>query len=109
MEKGESMSPSVYDVGDLVRVAGAFADSDDDDIDPIVVTFKFTDPSANTISYTYSTDPELKKESQGHYYVDISIDEAGTWFYRWESTGAVGQAAEENHFVVRESQIAPES
>ena len=101
--------PNVYDVGDLVRIGGAWTDTDDDDIDPIVVTFKFTDPSRNTTSYTYITDPELNKESVGHYYVDISIDEAGTWYYRWESTGVVGQAAEENHFVVRESQIAPES
>lgn len=98
--------PSVYDVGDLVRVSGAFTDIDDEDIDPTTVTFKFTDPSGNTTAYVYGTDPEVVNPSKGHYHVDVSLDEAGTWYYRWES-GGTGQAAEEDSLVVRVSNIAP--
>lgn len=98
--------PSVYDIGDLVRVSGAFTDVNDADIDPTTVTFKFTDPSGNTTSYTYVTDAEVVKDSTGHYHVDVSVDEAGTWYYRWESGGS-GQAAEEGSFVVRPTRIAP--
>lgn len=101
--------PSVYDVGDLVRISGAFANEDDIDVDPTVVTFKFTDPLGSTTDYIYDVDPEvdpeLVRESVGHYHVDISIDEAGAWYYRWSSTG-IGQAAEEDSFVVRKSRIA---
>ncbi len=96
---------NVYDIGDLVKVAGAFTDVDDQDVDPTTVTFKFTDPSGNTTTYIYETDDELVQDSKGHYHANVSIDEAGTWFYRWESTGT-GQAAEEGHFVVRRSNIA---
>lgn len=102
--------PNVYDTGDLVRLLCAFADEDDEDVDPTTVTFKFTDPLGDTTEYTYDVDPEVDPElvrsSKGHYHVDISIDKAGAWYYRWESTGT-GQAAEEDTFEVRASRIAP--
>lgn len=97
--------PNVYDVGDLVRVSGVFTDVDDEDIDPTTVTFKFTDPLDNTTSYTYVTDAEVVWDSKGHYHVDVSVDESGTWYYRWSSTGT-GQAAEEGSLVVRPTRIA---
>lgn len=98
--------PNVYDVGDLIKVSGVFTDEDDEDIDPTTVTFKFTDPSGNTTTYLYGTDDELVWDSKGHYHVNVSIDESGTWYYRWASTGT-GQAAEEGSFVVRPTRIAP--
>lgn len=97
--------PNIYDVGDKIRISGDFTDINDEDIDPTVTTFKFTDPSGNTTTYIYETDDELARDSLGHFHVDISIDEAGTWYYRWIGTGAV-QAAEEGHFTVREPHIA---
>lgn len=98
--------PNVYDVGDLVKITGDFTDEDDEDINPTTVTFEFTDPLGNTTTYAYGIDDELVRDSEGHHHVNIDVDESGTWYYRWSSTGT-GQAAEEGSFVVRPTRIAP--
>lgn len=89
-----------YDIGDLVRVSGAFTDRNGAALDPTVVSFKFKDPSDTTTTYVYSTHEELVKDGVGHYHANIDVDEAGTWYYRWVSEGT-GQAAEEGTFTVR--------
>lgn len=95
---------NTYDVGDKVRIACKFTDVDDVETNPTVTVFKFTDPSGNTITYTYDTDDELERDSTGNFHVDITIDEPGTWYYRWIGTGTV-VAAEEGSFYVREPRI----
>jgi len=98
------MSPSVYDVGDLIEVSAIFTNVAGDAIDPSVVIFAFKDPAGAKTTYTYGTNNELVKDSVGNYHVNVSVDSAGTWYYRWSSTGE-GQAAEEDQFVVRASNI----
>lgn len=95
---------NAYDVGDLVRCTGTFTDADGTATDPDTVVFKVKDPSANTTSYTYDTDAEVIKSATGVYYVDVDLDEAGTWWYRFEATGA-GQSAAEDNFYARQSQF----
>jgi len=95
---------NVYDIGDLVKVSATFTDVTDDAIDPDVVIFAFKDPVGATTTYTYNEDAELVRDSLGTYHVNVSVDSAGTWYYRWSSTGT-GQAAEEDHFVVRASNL----
>jgi hypothetical protein len=97
---------NTYDVGDLVRVTGTWEDADGTDTDPAgTITFKFTDPSANTVTYTYGVDAELIKSATGIYYVDVSIDEHGTWWYRFASGAGSGQAAAEAFFLIRDSRF----
>jgi len=92
------------DVGDKVRLTAVFKDSDGNEIDPTAVAAEVKDPSGNTDSYTY--DPgDIVKSATGTYYVDIDIDEAGTWYYRFYSTGT-GKAAEESYFVVSDSKFS---
>ena len=93
---------NTYDVGDLVRCVGVFADSEAAAIDPTTVTFKVREPSGDVVAYVYSTDAEVVRDGEGNYHVDVSATEAGTWHYRYESTGT-GQAAGENEFEVRVS------
>jgi len=93
-----------YDKGDLVRVSGAFTDSDSAAQDPTAVKFQFTDPSDNTTSYTYGTDDELVKDSTGNYHVDVDCDETGLWRWHWYSTGT-GQASDEGRFYVSDSEF----
>ncbi len=57
-------------------------------------------PAGVTTTYVYLTDNELVKDSTGKYHVDINANAAGTWYYRFFSTGT-GQAAEERQFEVR--------
>ena len=95
---------NAYDTGDLVRCTGTFTDAAGAAVDPTTVAFKVKDPSANTTTYTYGVDAELVQQAAGIYYLDVSIDETGDWWYRFESTGT-GQAGGEDNFYVRPSQV----
>jgi hypothetical protein len=94
------MAINTYDVGDLVKVSVLFTDVNDEPADPATVSLAFSDPSGNSLTYDYGSDPEVVKNSTGSYYVELSIDEAGDWFYRWYSTGA-GQGSEQSQFAVK--------
>lgn len=93
-----SVRANVYDVGDRVRVWGQFATPAGVATDPSAVVCKYQDPSGNETSVTYPA--SIVKASTGRYYLDIDIDEAGTWYYRWAGTGAV-VAAGETTFIAR--------
>ena len=93
-------SINTYDIGDLVRCQGIFTDAASTVTDPAAITFKVKNPSGTTTTYVYGTDAQLVKDSTGTYYVDVSINSAGVWYYRFASTGS-GQAAGENYFRAR--------
>lgn len=94
------MTINSYDVGDLIRCTGTFTNAAGTAVDPTTVTFKVEDASGDVTSYVYDTDPEVVRDGTGVYHVDVSIDEAGRWQFRWESTGT-GQAAGESEFWIR--------
>lgn len=89
-----------YDVGDTVRATGTFTDplNSDAAIDPAAVYVTVTDPSDNATTYQYGTDAEVVRSDAGVYYIDIDLDEAGKWTYRWYSTGT-GKAAEKSTLI----------
>lgn len=95
---------NVYDKGDLLRCSGTFTDADGIAQDPTAVFFKYKTPAGTTITYTYGTDDELVKDSNGNYHVDLDLDEVGTWSYRFYSTGT-GQAAAEGQFFVQQTEF----
>ena len=93
---------NTYDVGDLVRVTGAWTVGGVA-TDPTTVALKVRDPSGTVDTYTYALS-QVTKSSTGIYYKDLSIDEAGVWRYQWAGTGAcVG--LEEEWFEVREKRV----
>lgn len=95
---------NTYDVGDQIRITGAFTNSTSATVDPTVITYKHKDPSGNTTTLVYATDPQPVRSTKGTYYVDLTLDEAGTWHDRWAGTGAAVAAAE--HFwLVRKSEF----
>lgn len=63
-------------------------------VDPDTVTLRVKDPSGNTTAYVYGTDVQVVQDSAGHYHANIDIDDAGTWYYRWEGDGSYKAAAE---------------
>lgn len=99
------MAINTYDVGDLVRVSGEFKASGGALSDPTVVYVKYKDPSGNETTKQYGVDAAVVKDATGQYHLDIDVDEAGTWYYRWYSTGT-GQAAKEVEFIVDPSAFA---
>lgn len=98
------MAINTYSLGGLLRVAGLFANIAGTAIDPSVVKFKYRAPTGDTVTYTYGTDVQLVKDSVGNYHVDLSLDIAGTWHYKFYSTGT-GQAADESQFTVDTPEI----
>ena len=96
---------NTYDIGDLVRVTGTFTNAAGTATDPAVVKFSYRDPSENITTLTYGTDAAVVKSATGIYYSDVSIDEAGVWWFRWFSTGT-GQAAGESWVDVRKQYTA---
>jgi hypothetical protein len=93
---------STYDIGDMVRISGAFSQGGTP-IDPGAVTLKVELPDGTPTTYTYPA--TMTKDSTGNYHVDISITQQGTYQYRWTSTGG-GAASEENWFQVRTRKVA---
>ncbi len=91
-----------YDVGDVVRCVGTFANSAGTEVDPTAVLCKVREPDGTVTAYTYGVDAALVKAAVGSYYVDVEATAAGLWAYRFYSTG-VGQAAGEAGFRVRVS------
>ena len=91
-----------YQKGDLVRCSAAFATSAGVATDPAAIRFQVRTPAGDTTEYVYGTDAEFMRAAAGSYYVDVSASEAGTWRYRFYSTGT-GQAADERAFRVKDS------
>ena len=91
-----------YQRGDLVRCTASFATSAGVATDPTAVRFQVRDPANVTTEYVYGTDAELVRSAAGAYYVDVNANQAGTWRYRFYSTGT-GQAADEGAFRIKDS------
>jgi hypothetical protein len=110
------MPYNTHDYGDLVRLAtydptdASPTDGFRDEllgglIDPDVVKLSVRTPAGTVTTYEYGEDAGVEKDDVGQYHADITVDEKGTWHYRWWSTGD-GQASEERHFTVRAARTA---
>jgi hypothetical protein len=93
-----------YDLGQEVRCSVVFAVSGVS-ADPSVVFFRVMKPDKTVESYQY---PEvgtiIARDDTGDYHADVSTDQEGDWWYRFEGTGAV-EAAGENHFSIKRSRF----
>lgn len=91
-----------YVVGEMPRLAAEFRVGNTL-TDPDEVRFKYRKPSdIETRVLTYGVDAEIVHDSVGKYYIDLDLDEAGTWKYRFESDG-VETAGQKQFRVAREN------
>jgi len=95
---------NTYDIGDVVRCSAAFTDADGAAADPTTLTFRWQTPAGVEASYVYGTDDELVKDGTGNYHVDLTIDNDGVWYHRFEGTGT-NVAAAESYFVIQQSEF----
>ena len=98
------MATNLYDIGDVIRCTGTFADASNAATDPALVTVKVKAPDGTITTYTYGVDDALVRLTTGTYYVDVPATAAGQWWYRFHSTGS-GQSADEHYFQVEQSQF----
>lgn len=94
-----------YDKNQNVRCTVVIQDVDSGAyVDPTTVTFYTIDPNGTVTTYVYGVDPEVIKDSVGHYHADVTLDVSGDWYYRWEGTGTYIGACE-NRMCARESKF----
>ena len=96
-----TLTVNTYDIGDSIRCTITFATTAGVPTDPTTVTFKYRDPSGNEVTWVFGVDPEVIKDDTGDYHADVTLDEDGLWYYRWEGTGALIGAAEHGWYARR--------
>jgi hypothetical protein len=84
--------------------AGTALDADDwQPVDPDTVSAKLKDPADVITLHDYIGSPaDIVRDDIGEYHLDVTPTVAGTWTFRFESTGD-GQAANEATFKVDET------
>jgi hypothetical protein len=92
-----------YDIGDLVKVSVRFINPRGKELDPAAVSLLVKSPDGVTTTYTYSGGA-VTRDKLGCFHRNITIDQAGQWFYRFVGTGG-GQAAGEKGFYVNASEF----
>ena len=99
----ETYPMSDYIVGQLVRLSATFTDAAGAAADPDTVRLlhkPMSAPGATLQTLTYPGEgTSIVRDSLGQYHADISMDDPGTHYWRWESTGDA-QAAAQGQFSV---------
>lgn len=93
-----------YDKNDVTKLTCKFRDTDDALVDPTGVRLKIKTPSGSTTTYTYGTDSTPTKASTGIYNANVTLNETGTWYVRFEGTGT-NAGAVEKYLTVRTTQF----
>lgn len=93
---------SSYINGDTIRLSATFT-VDGAATDPTTVTLRVKAPSGTVTAYTHA-DAEIARVSDGVYRKDVPFDAAGSWYVRWEGTGAAA-GVEETAIVVSRSKV----
>jgi hypothetical protein len=89
-----------YFQGSSVRVTATFENNAQVPTDPTTITAKIKTPAGVTTAYVYGVDSQLVKDSTGIYHIDVSANAAGIWSYRFEGTGSVLAASQDQFNVV---------
>lgn len=93
----------IFDIDNVVRLEATFKNASDTNTDPTTVTLQHQDPTGNETTLTFAA-AELTNSAVGIYHFDLTVDEAGTWYYKFKSTGTPKTSAEDN-FDVRVSEF----
>jgi len=96
-----------YDIGDQIRLKATFNNPSGVPTAPTDIYVKIRTPAGVKTTYHYGDAPpndQIKKETTGAYYIDVSITASGYWTYRWEGTGTI-VAAEEAQYQVKVSKF----
>lgn len=74
--------------------------------DPTTVKFIYQRPDVeDPIVLVYGVDAALLRASTGKYYIDLLVDAAGHWTWRYESSGVVDDADQGDFQVGAENPV----
>lgn len=97
------LEPGKIFINTEVRFTASFTDSSGAAVNPTTVKFRAFSPSGVDTTLTYGDDPEVLNPLTGSFTADFTPDQAGHWYYRWESTGTGTTTAREGRFNVQYS------
>ena len=96
------MPTKSYPLHSVIRLESRYTDDDGAFVDPDEVTFEYTTPAGTDAALTVSGGG-VERESAGIYYVDLDVQVAGLWRYRWKADGGIEVASYDQSFFVRPS------
>jgi hypothetical protein len=91
-----------YDIGEPVTISALYRNTAGVITNPTTVTLRYRNP-AGTVTVKQQAD--LTNPSTGLWTYNITPDQSGVWWYRFEGTGAAA-AIEEHFFYVRVRRVA---
>lgn len=89
---------SDYNKDQLVRFSAVFTTGGTVE-DPTTVELRVKEPSRATTIYYYPSPADLTRDSKGTFHIDILLDEAGVYKYRWVATGLVQTSGQDQVIV----------
>ena len=112
----EGVAAVSADVGDVLTLWAAFRDQTGAQAAPtaVVLTVRKPDGTSSVVANSAASAPDetLAETATGQmlsgvtgvYKATLTIDQAGTWRYRWAGTGAVAEM-EQGVFMVRRDRV----
>lgn len=91
-------------IGQSARFEITWKNLSGDIADPSTVTFAYNINGGPVTRLVFGTAIEVLKTAIGKYRVDLSLNTAGSWWWRWEATGTVTDAVEDT-LPVRRSRV----
>jgi len=67
--------------------------------DPTGIVVKYRDPAGVITIKTYGVDSEVNRQALGIYYMDVVVNVAGEWTFRFEGSGACVAVMEDSFYV----------
>jgi hypothetical protein len=96
---------NIYQPGDTVRLSTTFL-IEEVETDPTTVALTVRAPDGTETSESYNPG-DIVKDSTGVYHLDLEVDAAGLWAWKWTGTGAVA-GIDEGTFTVEETLFGAE-
>jgi len=84
--------------GRTVRISAAVVNEAGAATDPSICVLHLRSPDGTETSYTYGTDPEVQRDSLGHFSADFVLEDAGRYEYLWQTVNPTG--VDEGRFQV---------
>jgi hypothetical protein len=91
-----------YEIDTVIQVNGEFTNSlTGIYVDPTLVTLYILPPNgaANSVDYPGA----VSRASQGHYFFQITANQSGVWYYKWQATGVATATSPDVTFTVNPS------
>lgn len=90
---------------ETAHLSVAVADAAAEPTDPAELRLMLLPPGGIVQTYDYGADVEIVRDGVGAFHADVTLDTAGAWYWRWE-TSLPHVGADEGALRVRRGRFA---